>query len=99
MLENSKDLLNIVIAFCVLWFTIFLCWMIYYMAMILKRVSNVMDVVTNTLQAVESFFDKAKEKVNSFGSTLSTLVDIGKKGFDFVQERRAKTASRKNSKT
>lgn len=95
MLENSQDLLNIVIAFCVLWFTIFLCWVIYYLAMILKRISTVMETFTATLEAIESFFGKAKEKVNSVGATLSTLVDLGKKGFDFVQERKSKKASRK----
>jgi len=88
MLENSKDLLNIVIAFCVLWFTIFLCWMIYYLAMILKRVSNVMETFTRTLEAMEDFFKSAKEKVSAFGATFTALTEIGKKAFDFVSEKR-----------
>lgn len=97
MLENSNDLLNIVIAFCVLWFTIFLCWMIYYFAMILKRIYRVMETFTETLEAVEGFFTKAKEKVNSFGTTLATMVELGKKGFDYVSEKRSQKS--KNKKT
>ena len=94
MLDSSQDLLYIVIAFCVLWFTIFLCWMIYYVAMILKRVYMVMEAFNRTLEAMESFFNKAKEKVSAVGTTLSTLVDLGKRGFEFVQEKRKKTAKK-----
>ena len=98
MLENSKDVLNIVLAFCVLWFTVFLCWMIYYFAMILKRIYQVTETFTKTLEAMEKFFDKAQEKVNSFGSTFGALVELGKKGFDYVQEKREKKSSKSSSK-
>lgn len=100
MLETSKDLLNIVIAFCVLWLTIFICWVIYYFAMILKRVHSVMETFTKTLEAIRNFFDHAKEKVNNFGATINTAVELGKKVVDYVQEKKdKKTASRKNAKT
>ncbi len=93
MIENSKDILYIVLAFCALWLTIFICWMIYYFAMILKKIYQVTETFTKTLEAMESFFNKAKEKVNSFGATFSTLVELGKKGFDYVQEKRLKKSS------
>ena len=101
MLETSKDLLNIVIALCVLWFTVFLCWMIYYMAMILKRVNEVMEKVTGTLDAIAGFFTKAKEKINSVGSTLATAMELGKKVVEIVKEKQEKkrTARRAKSET
>lgn len=100
MLENSKDLLNIVIAFCVLWLTIFICWVIYYFAMILKRVYQVMETFTKTLDAIRDFFEKTKEKVANLGTTIAAAVEIGKKVSEYVSEKKAKkAASRKSAKT
>ena len=93
MLETSKDLLYIVIAFCILWLTIFICWMIYYMAMILKRIHIVMETFTRTLEAVRSFFDNARDKVNNLGSTIAAAVEVGRKVADFVKEKQAGKSS------
>ncbi len=98
MLETSKDLLYIVIAFCVLWFTIFICWMIYYVAMILKRVHIVMETFTKTLEAVRGFFNHAKDKVNNIGSTITTAVEVGKKVADYVGEKKSTKTTRKKKK-
>ena len=99
MLETSKDLLNLVIAFCLLWFTIFLCWMIYYVALIFKRIHEVMEKVTTTLDAVSGFFTHAKDKLTNLGSTISTAVEVGKRVADFVEEKREnKKAKNQQSK-
>jgi len=98
MLETSKDLLYIVIAFCVLWFTIFICWMIYYVAMILKRIHIVMETFTKTLEAVRSFFDNAKSKINNLGSTITTAMEVGQKVADFVNEKKGTKSSGRKKK-
>lgn len=95
MLETSKDILYVVIAFCVLWFTIFVCWVIYYLAMILKRVNGVMETFTRTFEAIGNFFEKAKEKLEKTSSSLTMLMELGKKIYDIVLE---KKAARKKSK-
>lgn len=98
MLETSKDILYIVIAFCVLWFTIFVCWVIYYFAMILKRIHGVMEVFTKTVESIGDFFNKAKEKLEKTSSSLTVLIDLGKKIYDTVSEKKAKKESKKKSK-
>ena len=100
MLDTSKDVLNIIIAFCVLFFSFFLCWVIYYIAMILKRIHSVMETFTKTLNAVTGFFEIAKSKVNNIGSTISTAIDVGKRVADYVSEKQEskKTASKKSKK-
>ncbi|MBU1036580.1 hypothetical protein KKF32_00915 [Patescibacteria group bacterium] len=97
MLETSKDLLNLVIAFCILWFTVFLCWVIYYFAMILRKINEVMEKVTLTLDAVTDFFKKAKEKMDKTASSVSVLLELGKKIFNIVKEKQEekKTSKRK----
>lgn len=88
MLETSKDLLNLVIAFCILWFTVFICWLIYYVAMIFRGVHQVIERFNQTLEAITSFFTKAKEKVENFSSNLGAIIEAGKKVADFVNKRR-----------
>jgi len=101
MLETSKDILNIVIAFCVLWFTIFVCWVIYYLAMILKRIHSVMETFTKTLDAVRHFFENAKDKVNNLTSTINTAIQVGQRVANYVSEKkdaRGKKTSRRKAK-
>ncbi|HAH04559.1 MAG: hypothetical protein UV78_C0069G0003 [Parcubacteria group bacterium GW2011_GWA2_43_17] len=99
MLETSKDLLNLIIAFCLLWFTIFLCWMIYYVALIFKRIHEVMEKLTATLDAVSGFFTSAKDKLTSVGSTIATAMEVGKRVADFVEEKRANHEAKQEKKS
>ena len=94
MLETSKDLLNLVIAFCVLWLTIFICWLIYYVAMIFRGVNQVIEKFNQTLEAITSFFTKAKEKIENFSSNIGAIIEAAKKVADFVNKRRKSTAEK-----
>ena len=48
MIETSKDILYLVIAFCVLWLTVFLCWALYYMIRMLKQTNQFLEDVKQT---------------------------------------------------
>ena len=98
MLETSKDLLNLIIAFCLLWFTIFLCWMIYYVALIFKRIHEVMEKFTSTLDTVSDFFTSAKNKLSNFGSTINTAIEVGKRVAEYVEDKKEKKTTAKNKK-
>ncbi|MFA5358366.1 MAG: hypothetical protein WC310_00925 [Patescibacteria group bacterium] len=73
MLENSKDLLYIVISFCVLWLTAFLCWMIYYIAMLLKQGYDVAKSIRQKVEKVEGLIDLAKSKLEKSTSHLALV--------------------------
>lgn len=71
MLDNSKDLLFIVFAFCALWLSAFISWAIYYVVKILKKTAesmNKIDVIVNKLEsafvALEESLFKVKEHVD-----------------------------------
>jgi len=98
MLETSKDLLNIVIAFCVLWFTAFVCWFIYYVINIIKRVAETMDQVAKMANGVNQFFDEAKTRMQKASSYLPLIIDGAKKLFEFAKEKKDGT-KRKTKKT
>lgn len=95
MFDTSKDLLNLIIGFCVLFFTVFLCWMIYYMAMILKKINEVMEKMTATLDAVSGFFGKAKEKLDRTAASFTVMTELGKKIFEMYKNKQEKKKAKK----
>jgi len=75
MLETSKDVLYIVLSFCLLWLTAFLCWALFYLTRLLKQ-SN--ELVTETREKLEEFFsylEDLKEKVASGVKVAGLVVD------------------------
>jgi hypothetical protein len=68
-LESSKDILYVVLAFCVLWFTAFVCWALYYVITILRDASHAIRDIRDRLEAIDRAMAAVREKVEaSFGS-------------------------------
>lgn len=68
MFETSKDLLNIIIALCILTFTFFVSWALYYIVMMLKKTHLV-------ISEVSSFITSLKEKLEKVEQLLATIED------------------------
>ena len=71
MFETSKDILYIVIAFCVLWITVFLCWMFYYVTRILKNANEIAEEFRARLQVLTETINYLRGKVESIHGLLS----------------------------
>ncbi len=71
MFENSKDILYLVIAFCVLWVTVFLCWMFYYVTRILKNANQIAEEFRARLQILTETINYLRGKVESIHSLVS----------------------------
>lgn len=87
MLE-AKDILFFVLAFCVLWFTLFLSWLIWQVAMILKNVNDVITEAKEKLSLIEKAISQMKEK---FDHATSLVAVVGKgieKVVEFAMEKR-----------
>jgi hypothetical protein len=91
MLETSKDILYIVIAFCVLWVTVFMCWMFYYVAKILRNTSAMVEEFRMKLYALTETINSIRGKVEHM-SSLMTLGSSGVSGF--VKKMASKTAKK-----
>ena len=70
MLETSKDILFLVIAFCVLWITVFLCWMFYYVTRILKNANQIAEEFRSRLQMLTEAINYVRGKVENIHSLL-----------------------------
>ena len=65
-----------VISFCIIWTTVFLCWVFYYLAKILKNTNQIVEEFRVRLQALTESIDYVRKKVEQM-STLLTLVSEG----------------------
>lgn len=89
MIENSKEILYLVIAFAVLIITFFFIWIMYYIAMILKQAR---EMVTEARKKVEAFGDilnSIKEKMANSATILTTLAKGVKELIGIFKERGA----------
>ena len=96
LIQTSQDLFFVVLSFCVLWFTVFLCWMLYYVIMILKRSKETMDVVYKTINSVQEKIEKVgkvidmvKDKLENTGSALGLLFNNIIKIIGMVEKKKA----------
>jgi len=85
MLETSKDILYLVLAFCILWFTAFLCWFLYYLVRLVKQANETVEDIRQHFARVTSIMGILKNKMFTEGV---------KKIFSFV-ENKAKGKKRK----
>ena len=76
MFETSKDVLYLVLSFCILWVTAFLCWMFYYATKILKNTSQIVEEFRMRLQALTEAINYIRGKVEHM-SSLMTLATEG----------------------
>ena len=95
MIENSKDIFYIVISFCILWVTIFVCWGVYYVAMILREFKKIIADVRKKIELVESLIMALKEKLESTSSHMKLLVDTVANVAEYFKERHGEKKAKK----
>lgn len=79
LIQTSHDLLNIVLAFCALWLTIFIAWFIYYLAMMLREAYKMTQEMHTRINKIDQLIDALKEKVEHSASYLLLIGEGMKK--------------------
>lgn len=87
-LETSQDVLYITVSICTLVFTGFLCWVLFYLAHLLKQSNQITEELHGKIQDWTEAVDEIKERVMNTAATLSTLGDQVGRVIDFVNRRR-----------
>ena len=95
MLETSQDIFYIVLAFSILWFTIFLSWAVFYLAMIFRQTNITIREFRNKLNFLDTLLKTIKDKLESSSSHLAFLVEAVREAVRFLSERSAKKQSRR----
>jgi len=94
-INESKDLLYIVIAVSVLIFTIFSCWAIYYLARILQQMFRVIKETRDRLNKFDELIKTIKEKIEHSASYLPLIMEGVKKLVELMKNRAEKKRSKK----
>lgn len=71
MFDTSKDILYLVISFCVLWTTVFLCWMFYYVMRILRNANQIVEEFRVRLQALTEAINYVRGKVEHMSGLMN----------------------------
>lgn len=95
MFETSSDILYGVIAICVLFFTAFLCWGLYYIVQILKQGNEVITDIREKIAEFEQVLDSIKSKVALSATSIAFVAKEIKTIVDFVKEKKEKKSTRK----
>lgn len=93
-LESSKDILFLVLAFCALWFTAFVCWLLWYVISILRDASKVIEEIHEKIAAIDHAVHAVRERLeSSFGSLGAVATGIKILG-SYLGKRREKAEER-----
>ncbi|MBI4135896.1 hypothetical protein HY477_04160 [Candidatus Uhrbacteria bacterium] len=102
MIGDTKDILYLVLAFCVLWFTIFVCWLLYYFIAIMREArgmtKDVREKINKALGIFESLKEKFERSLNMFAGIAEGVKYVGSYLMDRRSERRARPKKKKPEK-
>jgi hypothetical protein len=79
-LDSSKDILYLVISFCIVWITVFLCWLLYYVMRLVRNANQIVEEFRMRLQTLTETINYIRGKVEHI-SGLMTLATDGVSGF------------------
>lgn len=95
LINDSRDLLNIIIALSVLLFTIFSCWALYYLVRILRQMFKVIKETRERLNKFDELVKMIKEKIEHSASYLPLIGAGVKKLVELMKVRAEKKKRRK----
>lgn len=78
-IDSSKDILYLVISFCVLWISVFICWGFYYIVKLLRNANQIVEEFRLRLQSLTEAINYIRGKVEHM-SGLMTLASSGVTG-------------------
>lgn len=93
-LDSSKDILFLVLAFSILWFTAFLCWALYYVISILRDASRLIEDVREKLDAIDNAIQGVRDKLTKGASSLSVMASGAKLLMEIMGAQKAKVVKK-----
>lgn len=95
---SPLDILYIVLAFCVLWLTAALFWLIWQVATMLRNMNEAVEESREVMRKVEDALSGIRQKFESATSSLGVVVQIAAKGMEYLMEKRVKKTEKKSAK-
>ncbi len=77
IINSSQDIFYLVLAFCVLWFTVLITWLMYYAINAVRNIYDAIQSVKRKIDAIDDVITLVKTKITSsfsyFGLAMSGL--------------------------
>jgi hypothetical protein len=96
---ESKDILFIVLAFCALWFTAFICWLIWQIAMILRNVNETMADAREKIGRIEEALSSIKNRFEKATSGFGIVAEGAKRVVEYALEKKREKGSEPSEET
>jgi hypothetical protein len=87
---SPLDILYIVLAFCVLWLTAAIFWLLWQVATMMRAVNDAIAEGREVMNKVEAALAGIHQKFDSVTSSLGVVVQLAAKGMEYVMERKLK---------
>lgn len=85
---SPLDILYIVLAFCVLWFTAALFWLIWQVATMLRNINEAIEEGKEVMHKVEDALTGIRQKFETATSSLGVVVQIAAKAMEYLVEKK-----------
>ena len=92
------EILYIVLAFCALWLTVVLFWLIWQMAAMLKRVNDTVGEVQETFGKIQEALDGIRQKFDHTSTALGAVMHTATRAVEYLIDRRMEKAETKKTK-
>ncbi|TAL50816.1 hypothetical protein EPN81_01685 [Patescibacteria group bacterium] len=93
------EILYIVLAFCVLWISAVVFWLLWQVASIMKRANDTISLVQETLAKMESAIDGIRKKFDSTGAALGAVVHTTGKAVEYLIDKQMNKSASGTKKT
>ncbi|MBU0660549.1 hypothetical protein KKG22_00025 [Patescibacteria group bacterium] len=71
--SSSIDLLYIVLSICIVWFTVFLCWLLYQAARVLKNANDIIETITMKLELINEAVQYMRTKIDTVSKNMGVV--------------------------
>lgn len=99
MFSTSTDILNLVLALCIIALTVFLCISLFYLISSIRKTHRVIKMVEDGVSKAEAVINIVNDKIKSGGAYLMILGEVAKRAMDyFVDKQSEKVENKSESK-
>lgn len=98
MFSTSGDILNLVLALCIVALTTFLCITLAYLISSLRKTHRVIKMVEGGVSKAEEVINIARDKIKSGGAYLMIFGELAKRAMDYFTEKQSERKSENKGK-
>lgn len=70
---NTRDLLYIVLSICIVWFTVFLCWLLYQAARVLRNANRIVENITDKLELITNAVEYMRDRMEHISTNMGSM--------------------------